>query len=206
MKLLHHGFFLFPFLPVDGIGQIHQRNGLPGPGLLLQLGHGRLFGAVVDNAVDHPIVIFHGHLCGLQVVLRALKRGQLPETEAVTVMIGYPVILLDRNNVADTHGGMAVICGVFVVEPIPKILQSGLRAGKVLQGRGVNQIVVFALHRAANGFQPVQPLIPDVPQLLVLFELVNGEAVAAMGEERGLPRLLPVHSRFQRGTGASDLP
>ena len=80
VKLLHHGFFLFPFLPVDGIGQIHQRNGLPGPGLLLQLSHGRLFGAVVDNAVDHPIVIFHGHLCGLQVVLRALKRGQLPET------------------------------------------------------------------------------------------------------------------------------
>jgi len=82
--------------------QIHQGNGLPAAGLLFQLCHRRLFCAIVDDTVDHAVIVLHGHLRIFQRIFRQ-ESGDLGKTNTVTVMTGYLTVLLDRNDVTDTH-------------------------------------------------------------------------------------------------------
>ena len=97
-QLLHNGFLLVPVLPVGGGSQVHQGNGLAASGLLFQLGHRLLLGAVVDNAVDHAVVILHGHLCIFQRIVRQ-EAGNLGKAKAVAVVTGYLAAPLDGNDV-----------------------------------------------------------------------------------------------------------
>ena len=101
-QLLHDGLFLFPFLPMGSGSQIHEGNGLTAAGLLFQLCHRRLFCAIVDDTVDHAVIVLHGHLRIFQRIFRQ-ESGDLGKTNTVTVMTGYLTILLDRNDVTDTH-------------------------------------------------------------------------------------------------------
>ena len=82
--------------------QIHEGNGLTAAGLLFQLCHRRLFCAIVDDTVDHAVIVLHGHLRIFQRIFRQ-ESGDLGKTNTVTVMTGYLTILLDRNDVTDTH-------------------------------------------------------------------------------------------------------
>ena len=101
-QLLHDGLFLFPFLPMGSGSQIHQGNGLTTSGLLFQLCHRRFFCAIVDDTVDHAVIVLHGHLRIFQRIFRQ-ESGDLGKTNTVTVMTGYLTVLLDRNDVTDTH-------------------------------------------------------------------------------------------------------
>ena len=67
-QLLHDGFF--PFLSVGGGRQVHQRNGMAAAGLLFQLGHRRLFLAVIEDAVDHAVIVLHSQFRVFQRILR----------------------------------------------------------------------------------------------------------------------------------------
>src|SRR5699024_2920749 len=92
-RSLHYGLFLFPFLSMDGCCQVHKRNGLTTAGLLFQLGHCRLLWAVIDDTVDHAVIIFHRHFRISQRIFRQ-ETLHLGETNTVAVMTGYLTILL----------------------------------------------------------------------------------------------------------------
>ena len=62
--------------------------GLSAAGLLFQLGHRWFLGAVVEDAVDHTVVVLHGHLRIFQRIIRQ-ESGNLGKAEAVAVMTGY---------------------------------------------------------------------------------------------------------------------
>ena len=105
---------------MGGGSQIHEGDRLAAAGLLFQLGHCRLLGAVVDDPVDHAVIIFHRHFRVLQRIVRQ-KSGNLLKAEAIAVMTGYLAIPLDGNDVADTHGRVAVIGGMFIVEAVKEL-------------------------------------------------------------------------------------
>ena len=88
--------------------QIHEGNGLTAAGLLFQLCHRRLFCAIVDDTVDHAVIVLHGHFRIFQRVFWQ-ESGDLGKTNAVTVMTGYLTVLPDCNDVADAHGGTVKI-------------------------------------------------------------------------------------------------
>ena len=114
-------------------------------------------------------------------------------------MTGYLAVLLDGNNVADAHGRVAVVGGVFVVEAVFKIVQHAAFQVAGGQRRGVDQIVVVTLHCAPDGLDPFQPLIADVPQLIGVLHLINGKAIAFVVEERLFPFLLVIHTLLNLG-------
>ena len=86
-----------------------------------------------------------------------------------------------------------IVLRVFIVETVKQLLRHSLRrvfAGK--ERRGVDQIVVFTLHPAPDGLEPVQPFKADFPQAVIVLYLIDGKAVPLMGEKRLLPFLLVV--------------
>ena len=86
---------------MGGRSQLRQGDGKARLDLCLQIGHGGLLGAVIDDAVDHAIVVLHGHLRIFEIVLRLEEIGKLLEADAVNVMTGYYAVLLQGNDVAD---------------------------------------------------------------------------------------------------------
>ena len=70
---------------MDGICQIRKGNELTGFGLLFQLCHGWLL-TIVDDAINHAVIILRGHLCCFQVVL-FLEVRQFLETHTVAVVV-----------------------------------------------------------------------------------------------------------------------
>ena len=86
---------------MGGRSQLRQGDGKARLDLRLQIGHGGRLGAVVDDAVDHAVVVLQQHLRVFEVVLRLEKIGKLPEADAVNVMTGYYAVLLQGNDVAD---------------------------------------------------------------------------------------------------------
>ena len=119
-----------------GFGLAFQllHNGLP---FFRQLPLGRLPLAVVENAVDHAVVILHGHFRIFQRVVRQ-EAGNLGKAEAVAVVTGYLAVPLDGNDVADAHGRVTVVGGVFIVEAVKKLFGSiALQIGGQ-QRRGVD--------------------------------------------------------------------
>ena len=79
---------------MGGRSQLRQGNGKARLDLRLQIVHGGLLGAVVDDAVDHAVVVLHGHLRIFEVVLRLEEIGKLPEAYGINVMTGYYAVLL----------------------------------------------------------------------------------------------------------------
>ena len=79
---------------MGGRSQLRQGDGEAGLDLRLKIGHGGLFGAVVDDAVDHAVVVLQQHFRVFEVVLRLEEIGKLPEADAVNVMTGYYAVLL----------------------------------------------------------------------------------------------------------------
>ncbi len=179
-------FFFVPVLPVGGSSQIHERDRLAAAGLLFQLGHRRLLGAVVDDTVDHAIVILQRHFRILQRIVRQ-ESGNLLKAEAVAVMTGYLAIPLDGNDVTDAHGRVAVIGGMFIVEAVKELFGGIAFQIRGQQRSGIDQLIVVPLHRLPNGLDPFQALVSDVPQLVGVLHLINGEAVAPCGRETPAP-------------------
>ena len=90
-QLIHNGFFLFPFLPMNGVSQVHQGNGLTASGLLFQLCHRRLFCTIVDDAVDHAVIaVSYTHLSTLAQFLQEQKKDRHTE-EVEAESISYAV-------------------------------------------------------------------------------------------------------------------
>ena len=189
-QLFHDGFPLFPFLPMGGGCQIHEGDGLAASGLLFQLGHGRLLGAVVDHAVNHAVIVLHGHLRIFQVIFREKSRNLL-KTNTVNIVAGYHAVLLEGNNVADAHGRTMEVHRFFRIELLEDLFQLCVSAAGSGQGRGINQIIAAALHRNVMALQPVHIHEADILRVIPA-HLVDSEAIALMGEKRLLPFQLPV--------------
>lgn len=89
-------------------GQRRTKSGENGRALLQIVGPafrflrlGLLFGSVIDDAVDHAVVVLQLHLRIFQIILRCPERGQLLIANAVEVVTGYHAAALDGNDVAD---------------------------------------------------------------------------------------------------------
>ena len=109
-------------------------------------------------------------------------------------MTGYLAIPLDGNDVADAHGRMAVVGRMFIIKAVFEIAQHTTFQVAGGKRRSVDQIVVVSLDRPPDGLNPLQSLITDVPQLVGVLYLINGETVPLVGEKCLLPFLLVVHA------------
>ena len=148
---------------------------------------------VVDDAVDHAVIILHGHFRIFQRIVRQ-ESGNLLKAEAIAIMIGYLAITLNGNDVANAHGRMAVVGRMFIIKAVFEIVQYTTFQVAGSKWRSVDQIIVVSLNCPSDGFDPLQPLIADVPQLVGVLHLINGVAVSFMREKRLLPFLLVVHT------------
>ena len=59
-----------------------------------------VFCAIINNAVDHTVIILKLHFRIFQIILRD-KSGKFLKAGTVTVITGYRAIFTDGNNVAD---------------------------------------------------------------------------------------------------------
>ena len=151
---------------MDSIRQIRQGNGLSRLDLGLQLGHR---GLLADEV------------------------RQLLKAEAVAVMAGYHTIPFQHNDVADGHRRVLKIGGVVVVELIPELIQRRVRAGKCGQRGRVDQIIIVPFHGTAFGFQPVQGFKANIPQRIIVPDLIDGETVRRMVQKRFFALRLVLH-------------
>ena len=135
---------------MNGVSQVHQGNGLTASGLLFQLCHRRLFCAIVDDTVDHAVIVLHGHLRIFQRILRQ-ESGYLGKTNAVTVMTGYLTVLLDRNDVADAHGGAVIVHRFFQIELLIEFFQLLRHSARLPQRSCVNEVIIAAVYGNVMG-------------------------------------------------------
>ena len=98
-------------------------------------------------------------------------------------MTGYLTVLLDRNDVADAHRRMVVVCRMIVVELIIKLFNSSLRRIAGFQRRSIDQIIVFTLYCLPDGSEPVHPFIANVTQFIGMLYLIDGKAISILGEK-----------------------
>ena len=89
---------------------------------------------------------------------------------------------------------MAVVGRMFIIKAVFEIVQYTTFQVAGSKWRSVDQIIVVSLNCPSDGFDPLQPLIADVPQLVGVLHLINGVAVSFMREKRLLPFLLVVHT------------
>ena len=59
-----------------------------------------IFFAIINNAVDHTVIIFKLHFRIFQIILRD-KSGKFLKAGTITVITGYRAIFTDGNNVAN---------------------------------------------------------------------------------------------------------
>ena len=69
--------------------------------MAIRLGR-RLALAVVEDAVDHAVIILHGHLRIFQRVIREKTRNLL-KSNPINVVAGYHAVLFEGNDVADAY-------------------------------------------------------------------------------------------------------
>ena len=202
-QLLHDGLFLFPFLPVGGGSQIHERNRLAAAGLLFQLGHCRLLGSVVDDAIDHTVVILHDHFRIFQRIVRQ-ESGNLLKAEAVAVMTGYLAIPLNGNDVAYAHGRMAVIGGMFIVEAVKELFGGiafqigGQQRSGVGFSTGTLQISTTLLAQEIAGLAPYSGIGYRFLCMLVFLVITNAYLIRYAMKIQKNPQLSPMYDLDQQ--------
>lgn len=101
--------------------------------------------AVVHDAVDHAVIVFHSHFRVLEVVLRREKARQLLEAPRINVVTGYHAVLTQRHDVADGQAVTAKVLRVVGVEGLIQTVQLILRIAGDFQLSGVDSRVVVAL-------------------------------------------------------------
>ena len=126
-----------------------------------------------------------------QGIVLGKKAGNLLKAEAVAVMAGYHAILLHRNDVADAHRRVVVICRVVKIELLIQAFQCSPGIFACGKFPGVNQIIVGPLHRQPMGLQPVHIHKTHIVRVSSV-HLIDGKAVTLMGQERCFPFLLMV--------------
>ena len=67
------------------IEELYRRYTLTRIDLCLKLRNGGLFGPIIDNAVDHAVVVLHCHFSRLQIIFGLNETRQLLEAHAVAV-------------------------------------------------------------------------------------------------------------------------
>ena len=100
-----------------------------------------LFGAVVDDPVDHAVVVFHCHFSVFQII-SSLKIFELLEAEAVAVMISYIRSALYGNDVADGQAVAEEVGETPNVELLENFFQNFVFGAAVVQRLRVDRIVI----------------------------------------------------------------
>ena len=82
-------------------------------------------GPVVDDPVDHVVIILEHHFGVLQCVFALKEGGQLIESKAVRVIaLGFSA-LVESNHIADTQAVTAKIIGTIEVEAGVQSFENG---------------------------------------------------------------------------------
>ena len=130
--------------------QLHQGNGLTASGLLFQLCHRGFFCAIVDDTVNHAVIVLQHHFRIFQRVFWQ-ESGDLGKTNTVTVMTGYLTVLSDRNDVADAHGGTVKVHGLFQIELLIEFFQLLRHSARLPQRSCVNEVIIAAVYGNVMG-------------------------------------------------------
>ena len=125
-------------------------------------------GPVVDDPVDHVVIVLKHHFSVLQRVFVLKKGGQLIESKAVRVIaLGLP-IQVERDHVADAQAVTAKIIGTIEVEAGVQPFENGFGCSVCSKGRrkrtGVNEVVP-AFRHAMRGVCKVAVPLSEAVQL-----------------------------------------
>ena len=177
---------------MDGCCQVHKRNGLTTAGLLFQLSHCRLLWAVIDDTVDHAVIIFHCHFHISQRIFRQ-ETWHLGETNTVAVMIGYLTILLDGNDVTYTHRRAVKIHRFLQIELLIQPFQLLHCTARTVQRGCVDKVIVAPLYGQIVRLQPIQIHKTHILRI-VLAHLIYSKTVSLMGKKCLFSFQLPILS------------
>ena len=121
----------------DLSGRFKQRCQTRSLGLDLRL----FLWTIVDDAVDHPVIIFHGHLRVFEVIVRQ-ERRKLNKAHAVHIMRAYRTMLPQHNNVTDGQAVPGKILRVGGVEFHVQIIQAGFCTAVRRKRAGIDRLVM----------------------------------------------------------------
>ena len=91
-------------------------------------------GPVVDDPVDHVVIILEHHFGVLQCVFVLKKGGQLIESKAVRVIALRLPVQVERDHVADAQAVTAKIIGTIEVEAGVQSFENGF--GRFARSKG----------------------------------------------------------------------
>ena len=166
----------------DLSGRFKQRCQTRSLGLDLRL----FLWTIVDDAVDHPVIIFHGHLCIFQVIVRK-KRRKLNKAHAVHIMRAYRTLLPQHNNVADGQAVPGKILRMGGVEFHVQVVQTSFCTAVRRERTGIDRLVMVICR--------LKPMLPEIlrihkaklSQFRISAELINAVAVCRILLEGFLP-------------------
>ena len=84
--------------------------------------HGRCF-SVIDDPVDHAVIILHCHFYILQVILRLQEFRQRDKTDGIHIMTGYLTVGADCYDVADRKAVPTEVCRMRDIEFLIDLIQ-----------------------------------------------------------------------------------
>ena len=151
MKLCQNGgllllpgfFFLRLLLTAHSLHIRSQGYRLAGHGICLDF-CGTFLRPVVDDAVDHAVIILHRHFSGFQIIV-CLELFQFLKAEGIAVMIRYIRPAFDRNDVADGQAVPGKIRRAINIELCIRLLQYFTLGAAVIKRLCVNCLVVVGI-------------------------------------------------------------
>ena len=85
------------------------------------------FQAVVEDAVDHVVIVFHEHLCVAQRILRREERRQLDKANAVRIVTAGLSIDCQSYHVTHTHAAPMKVFGMTAIEAKKQFFKERIR-------------------------------------------------------------------------------
>ena len=106
------------------------------------------FFAVIDDSVDHVVIILHGYFSVLQMVFRK-KVWNLLKTEWFHEIASSFFVHSQGNNITDTDASTCIAFSIRSIELRKDVFQKRFRIVNLFKGNasGVDSIVVFKMNR-----------------------------------------------------------
>lgn len=140
---------------------------------LFSLLQGRIL-PIVNNPVQHPIVILHSHLCIFQRIVHGDEAVQLLKTNVVHIMRGDFSVDLQPNHITDGHTVALKIRRMVYIELRVQSVQAFRTPFPTRRQRaGIDCSVILPIHRNACLLQLLDGLKQQFCRFLLIFQLVD---------------------------------
>ena len=127
--------------------------------------------AVVDDTIQHPVIVLHSHLCVFQIVFGFHKALKLHKANPIYIVKGYLMRHLQGYDVAHGHTVTTEILRVVDIELGVQPFQHYALVGVRREGSRINHIVVFDVRFLATALQSGEGFKTLIPGLVNAFQL-----------------------------------